>query len=589
METLTKELLLKQIELDPNQPRKKVNNDDLKELAESIKQHGVLQPIIVRPLLDKSALISYDKKTKNEKWDQAYMIISGERRFLACLEIENLKTIPAIIKKDLSDEDVLEIQIIENLQRKDIHPLEEGKALGKLYERLSMQEVAARVGKSVRYVGQRISLLNLIKPFQEIFLANKMYVKTALNLIKYSAESQLEIYEELDIPERWETKEDFINELDEEIESISYRATHKLSDAKFDLEDPDLNPDAPRCSLCQFNSASKVLLFPEEKAICHNSKCFDIKEKNFFKRKLEQAAAETDVIFLEDHYSPTSFKNELNAANALGLTLEKKTDYRTIFHPGDVPTWEGFLEEMSLNKDEMTEEEMLEAKEEFKEVLDEYNEELKEYEAEVKNAKKAFKVSGYDAGEYVYVLPIKQTNEGDKNISVKDQIRDLEESEEDRKVKDRQKIFKLSQQELQKIYKDIGDELHPEEWVALAIMISNYSYAARYFFRKELDVPISIGSIDFFEALNKLDIHHDGHNIIRKAIRIAIEEKLFIKNEDDYEKNDKAAALQAIAKVFVGDHVKIFEQEQSEIADKRIKALKAKIKSLKQKSEVNNA
>src|SRR5690606_30273483 len=103
------DLDLASIAIDPDQPRKTLNGESLKQLAQSIKEYGVLQPITVR------------KTGKN------FIIVMGERRFRAS-KLAGLMTIPAMVR-EYADNDVLEVQIIENLQRKDVEPTEEAEAI----------------------------------------------------------------------------------------------------------------------------------------------------------------------------------------------------------------------------------------------------------------------------------------------------------------------------------------------------------------------------------------------------------------------------------------------------------------------------
>lgn len=129
---------------NPYQPRLVFDEDRLRELANSIKENGVLQPIIVR----KSKLIGYE-------------LLAGERRFQAS-KLAGLETIPAIIRT-YSDEEMMTLSILENLQRENLNPLEESKSLAQLSEKLGMthDEIAKALGKSRSYVSNLIRLLGL--------------------------------------------------------------------------------------------------------------------------------------------------------------------------------------------------------------------------------------------------------------------------------------------------------------------------------------------------------------------------------------------------------------------------------------------
>lgn len=127
------------------QPRKYFDEESLKELASSIEKNGIIQPIVVR----------------KDSSDEGYEIIAGERRWRAS-KIANLNSAPVIIK-DLSDKECLEISIIENVQRQDINPIEEGEAYRKLISEFSYthEELASTLGKSRSYITNMTRMLSL--------------------------------------------------------------------------------------------------------------------------------------------------------------------------------------------------------------------------------------------------------------------------------------------------------------------------------------------------------------------------------------------------------------------------------------------
>ncbi len=137
---------VKLIDIEPNkeQPRKKFDEGALQELAESIREHGLLQPIIVKPLTNGT-----------------YKIIAGERRWRAS-RIAGLEKVPVILK-DFSEQEIMEVALIENLQREDLNPVEEAVGYRTLMEtyHLTQEEVASRVGKSRSAVANALRLLNL--------------------------------------------------------------------------------------------------------------------------------------------------------------------------------------------------------------------------------------------------------------------------------------------------------------------------------------------------------------------------------------------------------------------------------------------
>lgn len=158
---------LKITEVEPNreQPRKNFNEDALLELSDSIKQYGVIQPLIV------------------QKKEDHYEIIAGERRWRAA-KMAGIKEIPVIIK-DYSDQQVMEISLIENIQREDLNPIEEAMAYKNLMEEfhLKQDEIAEKVSKSRTAVTNSMRLLKLDKRVQQMMIDDMISAGHARTLI----------------------------------------------------------------------------------------------------------------------------------------------------------------------------------------------------------------------------------------------------------------------------------------------------------------------------------------------------------------------------------------------------------------------
>ncbi|MBE3554495.1 MAG: ParB/RepB/Spo0J family partition protein [Thermicanus sp.] len=146
---LVKEIPIEQLRPNPYQPRKEFNQESLEELKESIIAHGVIQPILVRKSL------------------KGYDIIAGERRYRAA-QLAGLKVIPAVERK-FNEEQMMEIALIENLQREDLNPIEIAEAYHTIMERfkLTQEELAKRMGKSRSLVANFLRLLNLPEEIKE--------------------------------------------------------------------------------------------------------------------------------------------------------------------------------------------------------------------------------------------------------------------------------------------------------------------------------------------------------------------------------------------------------------------------------------
>lgn len=151
------ELRISEIEPNKNQPRKDFDESALSELAESISEHGLIQPIVVRPTASGT-----------------YQIVAGERRWRAC-RMAGLVTVPVIIK-ELDDKSYFETALIENLQREDLNALEEAKGYKTLIDNygLTQEQVAKSVGKARVTVTNALRLLNLNKKEQEALLCSKI-------------------------------------------------------------------------------------------------------------------------------------------------------------------------------------------------------------------------------------------------------------------------------------------------------------------------------------------------------------------------------------------------------------------------------
>lgn len=153
-ENVSRETLIPLIEIEPNraQPRTRFDEDALQELADSIKQYGIIEPIVV------------------QKRDKHYEIIAGERRWRAA-RIAGLKEVPVVIK-DYSEDEIFTIALIENIQREDLNPIEEAVAYQKLIQELKLKqdEVAEKVSKSRTAITNSMRLLKLDQRVQQMLI-----------------------------------------------------------------------------------------------------------------------------------------------------------------------------------------------------------------------------------------------------------------------------------------------------------------------------------------------------------------------------------------------------------------------------------
>ncbi|MGB7603990.1 MAG: ParB/RepB/Spo0J family partition protein [Lutisporaceae bacterium] len=150
------ELKITELEANQNQPRRNFDDQALQELADSIKQHGVVQPIIVRKL------------------DENYQIVAGERRWRAA-RLAGLKSVPVVVK-DYSNIEVMEIALIENLQRQDLNAIEEAIAYKSLIEEhdMTQEEISEKIGKSRSAIANTLRLLNLPGEIKDFVVQGKI-------------------------------------------------------------------------------------------------------------------------------------------------------------------------------------------------------------------------------------------------------------------------------------------------------------------------------------------------------------------------------------------------------------------------------
>lgn len=178
----TGETILKINEVEPNkkQPRKFFNEEALQELSDSIKQHGIVQPLVVA------------------KKDDYFEIIAGERRWRAA-KLAGLKEVPVVIK-DYSPQEIMEVALIENIQREDLNPVEEAKAYQNLIKEynLKQEEVAERVSKSRSAITNSLRLLKLSDDVLTLLMEEEISSGHARALLGLEdSEKQLEIAEKI--------------------------------------------------------------------------------------------------------------------------------------------------------------------------------------------------------------------------------------------------------------------------------------------------------------------------------------------------------------------------------------------------------
>lgn len=203
---------LSKIKANPYQPRKTFDDDRLSDLAMSIQTHGVLQPIVLRQTV------------------QGYYIVVGERRFRAS-QLAGLTEIPAIIK-ELSDSDMMELAIIENLQREDLNAIEEAESYQRLMNDLGLtqQKVAERLGKSRPYIANMLRLLNLPKDISNQVKEGALSSAHGRTLLGIKDVTMMKKISQQAIRENWSVRylEQVVNELQDGGQSKKSKATTQI-------------------------------------------------------------------------------------------------------------------------------------------------------------------------------------------------------------------------------------------------------------------------------------------------------------------------------------------------------------------------
>jgi ParB family chromosome partitioning protein len=253
-------------------PRREFDETKLAELAESIRQHGVLQAVVLRPW--------------PEGAPDGYELVAGTRRYRAS-KLVGRETIPANIR-ELTDAQCLELQLIENLQRSDIHELDEAQGYAALMQmqpdNYTVETIASTVGRSEKYVTGRLRLLQLIPDVRQAFYSGKLTFIHAFEIARLQPNDQRRALQEC-FPNHRSTatilkdkkaEAATVRELREWIE----REIHlDLTNAPFDTQDEILLPSAGSCTQCPKRTGNNPLLFPEvrQKSTCTDRECFRAK------------------------------------------------------------------------------------------------------------------------------------------------------------------------------------------------------------------------------------------------------------------------------------------------------------------------
>jgi ParB/RepB/Spo0J family partition protein len=247
-------IVLDRIVVSPFNKRGSLNQQAIAELADSITKIDVIQPVVVRRI-----------------GEDLYELVFGERRYRGSILAGKLD-IPAVIR-EYTDEEVIEVQNAENFHREALHFMDEAGAIQEWLRFRSREDIAARIGRPLRYVKDRITLSGLIPDIAALARADRFEFSQCIEIATLAADSQQDFYEKY-CKDQIGEDDFYIEDLDEVLESYRQR----LGYAPFDIHDALLVPSRGACTACPMNTACASLFPADEKdATCTDRSCYKTK------------------------------------------------------------------------------------------------------------------------------------------------------------------------------------------------------------------------------------------------------------------------------------------------------------------------
>lgn len=501
------------------------------ELSKSIGKHGVMQPILVRP------------NGKENKFE----LIFGHRRMVAA-KLAKLDVIPSNVKT-VADEEILEYQVTENLQRKDVHPMDEAVAFKSMIDKMKLtsDEIAARFAKSVDYIVQRLKLNDLISDLQKDFKKKIFGMGHALQFCRLSPDDQKRAKKDHCYGnDRYGTVGQLSNFIDNNI-------IRNLSSAPFKKDDTELVPAAGACKVCPKRCGANKSLFPDvdKDDRCFDSKCFELKLATHMAAKAREIIETQPGIHL--------VCKDASEIPAVIKAMAKETDVRILEDDKDFRTWN----------------------------YGEWNKKAKGYYVQGWNAGKEeaiyLKGSGKGAGS--------STAAKEKEKSGKLNVADID--EEIKRINDREKRSK--EIDLNKIHKDILEQLDKKKKNALALPHQSIDRGIMIFILLQESTGFAVHdkfklpgahigyskkgyAEDYFKQLSKIN-----DDDLAKLIREIAWSKWMNKNFAS-DVNTSDTGLRLIAQ-YAGIDIKTIEKAQAEISTKRNERIANRISDLREKKK----
>lgn len=531
-------------QISPNQlnPRKTFDQTEIQELSDSIKKIGLIQAITVRP------------KGKD------YEIICGERRFHACT-LAGLDQIPASVR-DLNDSEAMELMVTENLQRKNVSPLEEANAFQFMISKMKYQveDVSAKVGKPDSYILRRLSLLNLIPLLEEKLKSEELPIGHAELLSRVEIDVQGEWYNDT-FNKPWGdphagTYKDLRNWLARNVEHLISKATFD-TEVSLKTKDGVLNP----CSVCSKNTGVQTL-FPGEDAKCLDRNCWNIKSEAEYRENLNLAKQDPEIQFVNYSWNEVA---EFKKLKSEGFTVLKYNECTKI----DIPVLDSAY--IPDREDFDTDEEYAEA---CLETDKEFAEEMAEYEIEIQGATKAFDIV---TGTYIYVK-VNRSSESkvtSPDQAIKNQIAALE-----------GRILRGRELDLEKIQKKLMEVLPGKlpkgeltDLEAACLNVTIYNQVS--WNDKESKESLGIDPYKDSDAV-KLQKIMDADPAVMGMVTRKI---LFNNFRSTYGRTLNGLVLKALAEEWCPEDIKRFELDQEGIRQNREARINKQIEDLKKEIE----